>query len=137
MSKFKIIKINNPNLNNINTINYLGFECLLYNESSKYDNYINVSKWAIGRKDFSNWYQLKSTKDLIDSFVIKLGRNDLILYLNDSNKYRGTYMHIDIAIHFAQWVSTDFSFKVSQLVKSDVIINYQKQVNTLTTETYN
>lgn len=135
MSKFKIIKINNPDLNNISSIEYLGIECLLYNESSKYKNYVKVSKWAIGRRDFSEWYRLKSTKRLIKDFVIKLGRNDLILYVNSDNQNKGTYMHIDLAIHFAQWVSTDFSFKVSQFLKSDILIKYEQKISTLTETT--
>lgn len=136
MSKFNIIKIDNPNYNNINSIEYLGIECLFYNESSKYKNYVKVSKWAIGRRDFSEWYRLKSTKRLIQDFVIKLGRNDLILSIvNLSKEYRGMYMHIDLAIHFAQWTSTDFSFKVSQFLKSDILIKYEQKISTLTETT--
>lgn len=132
MSKFEIIKIDNPNLNNINTIDFLGFDCLLYNEPSKYHNYVNVSKWAIGRRDFNHWFRSSTVKRLIDGFVIKLKRNDLILsVVNIHNDYKGMYMHVDLAIHFAQWISTDFSFKVSQLVKSDILIKYQHEVSNL------
>ena len=116
------------NIKDIKTIKYLDLECFIYN-NHQYNNYINVSKWTNGRRNFSHWYRLKSTKELVLKFIEKIGRSDLIIsILKISNKYKGTYMHIDLSIQFAQWISSDFAFKISQLVKSNVILKYEEQI---------
>lgn len=128
MSDNQVVKMDNINLQDIKTVKYLDLECLIYT-GENFKDYINVSKWVNERRDFSNWYRLSSTKELIKFFTKKIGRSDLILsIMKISNEYRGTYMHIDLAIQFAQWISPEFAYNVSQLVKSHIIAKYEKQI---------
>jgi hypothetical protein len=83
----------------------------------------------LNRRDYSNWIRLSSTTELIKFFVGKIGREYLILrFKNVAKQYRGTYMHIDLAIQFAQWISPEFAYNVSQLVKSHIISKYEEQI---------
>lgn len=85
------------------------------------DGYINATKMCKdGGKEWKNYYQNESSKALIASLERWAGiPADLLIsaICTGPNHLRGTFVHPDIAINLAQWISPDFAIAVSQLVR--------------------
>ena len=88
------------------------------NEIIRKDGYINATAICkSGNKNFSDWYRLDSTKALINLYekhtqipkekllIIKKGGND--------HKAQGSWVHPILSSNLAQWISNEFSVKVS------------------------
>ncbi len=80
-------------------------------ECRKSDGYINATQLCkAGGKKFYDWSILETTKTLINTLSFKAG----IPALNLINKtaggnHSGTWIHPDLAIQLAQWISADFA----------------------------
>lgn len=83
------------------------------------DGFVNATSICkAGKKRFNNWYQLDSTKELIETFErlqmletgIKVSKSiDIIRGKNASS-----WIHPDLSVQLAQWVSPEFALKVSR-----------------------
>jgi len=93
------------------------------------DGYINATQLCkAGNKEFSNWYKLSGTKELIIELEKQLSKSDLLIPRSDFIKLvdikkggelnnQGSWVHPDLAIQLAQWISPIFSLKVSKWVR--------------------
>uniref|UniRef100_A0A6C0H3G9 KilA-N domain-containing protein n=1 Tax=viral metagenome TaxID=1070528 RepID=A0A6C0H3G9_9ZZZZ len=87
------------------------------------DGYINATLLCTaGGKLFSNWYQNKQTKDLINALESdkENSKNKEILNAGipvfksiqvTKGRYGGSWIHPDLAIQLAQWISLQFAIK--------------------------
>jgi hypothetical protein len=92
-------------LNNINIISRLE------------DNYINaVQICQAGNKEFNDWITLDTTKYIINELETNNDKN--------LNFIQGIWIHPDLAIHLAQWVSPKFTLLISKWIRNLFINNY-------------
>jgi uncharacterized protein (DUF2267 family) len=97
-----------------------------------YKNFINVTKWAQGERDFKKWRENQKTKTLIATFQRLEGRQDLTVPIfNGPVHLRGLYVHPRLAIQFAMWLSPEFAHMVSCLVEKHMSIEFEKQYKEL------
>jgi hypothetical protein len=69
------------------------------------DNYINAKQLCLaGEKNFNDWLQLDTTKELINDSV-ELLHND-------------SWIHPDLAVQLAQWISPKFALQVSKWIRA-------------------
>lgn len=84
------------------------------------DGYINATAMCqAAGKAWSNYAQNATTRAYIEALERSLGiPRDLIVQsiVTGSNEARGTWVHPQIAINLAQWLSADFAVQVSQWV---------------------
>jgi hypothetical protein len=87
------------------------------------NGYINATKLCQLDKTrrFRDWKKNKSTRELIDnvSKVFGLDKDSLIITINHggNQKLSGSYVHPELIIDIASWISIDFKFKVSKIVR--------------------
>ena len=84
------------------------------------DNYINATQLCkAGGKKFSHWYNLESTKELINMVESKTGIStfNLIDKVNVNEYIQGTWMYPDLAIQLAQWLSPEFAIQISLWIR--------------------
>jgi len=91
----------------------------------KENGYINASKLCeLGGKRYSNWFRNDSSRE-----IIKIEKNIIhdktgekkevtIKMLNVNIHLRGTYVHPDLIIHIASWVSPEFAIKISTIMNN-------------------
>ena len=81
------------------------------------DGYINATQICkAGNKLYGHWYENKKTIEFLQTLSKNIGIP--ILNLIDCNKGRNqeTWVHPKVAINIAQWVSVEFSIKVTDWV---------------------
>jgi len=83
-------------LRNRNTLDYIALWEQFHNKDFNYGEFAIITNGA-GRTSFR-----VSVKDLTERCNIKS-------ILSKTGRYGGTYAHIDIALHFAMWVSPEFN----------------------------
>jgi hypothetical protein len=66
-----------------------------------------------GKKLLSNYNQNKQTQLFLQSLSIETGIPIIELFVTTAGKYGGTWVHHLVATHLAQWISIEFSIKVS------------------------
>jgi hypothetical protein len=77
-------------------------------EARSSDNYINATQLCkVGDKDFYEWYELDTTKEVIKEYEISLNDDKLIVESNS-----GIWIHPDLALQLASWISPMVSIKV-------------------------
>lgn len=84
------------------------------------DGYINASALCkAGGKKLKHWLENANSKALIPevSALAGIPANDVIKYTSGSNAERATWVHQDIAISIAQWISPRFTARVSKWVR--------------------
>ena len=85
-----------------------------------HDGYINLTALCKqAGKEFSNWAQLKSTKEFLDELFRSLGitRNLLVQSVTTGpNESRGTWGHPQVAINLGQWISPQYAVSVTEIV---------------------
>ena len=85
-----------------------------YDNLIREDGMINATLLCkAGKKLLSNYYQNKQTKEYLDALSIETGIPITELFVTTAGKYGGTWIHHLVATHLAQWISIDFSIKVS------------------------
>lgn len=69
-------------------------------------------------KSTKDWLRLKSTKDLIDtlSAVRQISLTGLV-FVNQGGGSQGTWMHEDVAMEFARWLSPKFAIWCNDRIK--------------------
>jgi hypothetical protein len=73
--------------------------------------YVNATQMArANRKLLSDYIRLKSTKDYLQALGNDMGIpiSSLIIEIEGDGKEQGTWVHPEIAIDLAQWVSVSF-----------------------------
>jgi hypothetical protein len=88
---------------------------------SRDDGYINATLLCkAGNKQFGSWSRTETAKKLIKSLekYYNIESSKLVEIKQAGNsKTQGTWIHPDLAVHLAMWISSDFSIKVSHWVK--------------------
>lgn len=78
-----------------------------------------INKKIGTHKRFDNWLRNESTKELFKC-VYKSPQNrggdNCVKIMNGPNEYRGTYIHKDLAIHLASWISPQYAIKVAKII---------------------
>ena len=85
-------------------------------EHREEDGFINVTNLCkAGKKLFKNWFRLDKTKAFLQvlSLYVHIIIDELIKYNTGSNHERATWVHPQVAINIAQWISPTFNVKVS------------------------
>lgn len=86
---------------------------------------INATKLcALGNRRMCKWNELKSSRDLIDTFrqaYPNRGEPIQIISTEVDNETRGTYVDPLLVPHIASWVSAEFAFYVSEIVNNHLI----------------
>jgi hypothetical protein len=84
------------------------------------DGYINATAMCrAAGKEWANYHQNATTKAFIKALEGSLGipRHPVIhSILTGPNEHRGTWVHPQVAIHLAQWLSAEFAVLVSEWV---------------------
>lgn len=112
------------------------------------NGFVNATKLcASGSKKFFHWLEMKHAKSFIDYikcyYSSKNGENCEVLYEYRGKRsetaaiLRGTYVHEDLIIPIACWVSNLFAHKVVKIIKhvnvKYVREKYMKEISTLET----
>jgi hypothetical protein len=88
-------------------------------ENREEDNYINVTNLCkAGGKQFKHWKQIERTKAFLQvlSSTVGISAFELIKQNAGGNGERHTWVHPQVAINIAQWISPAFDVKVSAWV---------------------
>lgn len=84
------------------------------------DGYINATAMCkAAGKLFADYTRLRSTGDFLTALGGSMGIpiNRLVMtVVTGANEVRGSYVHPQVAIHLAQWLSAEFAVKVSEWV---------------------
>jgi hypothetical protein len=102
------------------------------------DGYINATElFKASGKDLSNWKRTKKTQDYITMLCkyLKYNENEIIqVHKGNSIKYQqGTWVHPLLATNIGQYISVEFSFKISTWIeewkihKEENILKYNKE----------
>jgi hypothetical protein len=114
------------------------FESLTLNNivitSRSDDNFINATQLCqAGGKRFHNWYQLDTTKQLINEAASEAGiPASLLVDIKKGNSTefnQGTWIHPELAIQLAQWLSPKFAIQVSKWI-INLFTNGKVEINT-------
>jgi hypothetical protein len=93
------------------------------------DGYINATLLCkYGEKEFKHWNSLETTKKLIiycEKYT-NIEKNNLIII--KKGRYGGSWMHPILATNLAQWISIEFSIKVSIWIDEWKQINNNKSI---------
>lgn len=94
--------------------------------SSRADGYINATQLCkAGGKQFNHWYSLDGTGELIRTLEEEILNPDISgikIVETKSGRYGGSWIHPDLAIQLAQWISPKFAVRVSRCLYRSVII---------------
>uniref|UniRef100_A0A6C0CYZ9 KilA-N domain-containing protein n=1 Tax=viral metagenome TaxID=1070528 RepID=A0A6C0CYZ9_9ZZZZ len=83
---------------------------------SREDGYIDVTNLCkAGGKEFKEWNRLDRTHTFLQALKSTVGipTVELIQYITGGNGERHTWVHPQVAINIAQWISPEFDVKVS------------------------
>jgi hypothetical protein len=81
------------------------------------DNYLFATDLCkAGGKEWKNYYQNKTTLEYLEKLSTYTGIPIVKLIEVKQGRYGGSWIHPKVAIHLAQWISTDFAVSVSKWV---------------------
>ena len=102
----QVLKLDNDKILELKGINII---------ARKEDGYINATQLCqAGNKQWNDYFRTKNTKAYLEALKRSTGINAGLLIKTVSggiNEKRGTWIHRKVAIHMAQWISPEFSFK--------------------------
>ena len=118
------------------------FNCKLAVKDGEYlsisvrsDGFVNATQLCkAGKKKFNDWKKLHSTQRLAQSLESSTGKT--VSQLIDVNKGKGSkfeqgsWIHPDLALQLAQWISPHFGLQVDKFI-NDVKIEKQLQISNL------
>ena len=82
------------------------------------DGYVNATLLCkASGKRIDNWMRLDSTKNLFREFSNSLRSEGVKSTDCLEGKYGGTFIHPDLAVQLAQWISPSFSLQVSRWIR--------------------
>lgn len=95
------------------------------------DNYVNATALAkkyaeqTGKsKQPSDWLRLKRTQETLEyvASVTSIASGELVRVIQGGNSLdeQGTFLHPDLAIPFASWLSVEFEYKVTKMVQQRI-----------------
>jgi hypothetical protein len=95
------------------------------------DNYVNGYQICkAGNKNFNDWINLETTKDIINELENTIGISSLYLIENKKDNMldlnQEVWLHPDLAISLAYWISSKFALQISKWIRnlfSNVDIN--------------
>ncbi len=89
-------------------------------ECRKSDGYINATQLCkAGGKKFSHWINLESTKELISVLETNAGIPALnLIDKKIGGNHSSTFIHSELAIQLAQWISPTFALQVSLWIRT-------------------
>ena len=103
--------LRSANEHHYDIVEYLNLKVIF----KKINDFINVSDLCKQNNTrFADWSRLDHSQTVIEHFEKKL--NIKVIERDETYRYRGTYMHKDLVVHLAIWISVDFAFKVSKIV---------------------
>ena len=86
----------------------------------------------LGGKEFKAWHRLKRTTDVLNAYSQELGIpvNELIYIKKGGNNRdeQGSWVHPNIALSIAQWVSISFEIKVANWIHEWKSSSYKNEV---------
>ena len=104
----------------------------------KENRYINATKLCNETgKSFKHWLENANSKNLIEEVEKELNlvsagypadTKKAIKIQKESNNLRGTYVHELLIPHIASWISPSFAIKVSKIVNSFIVKEYQDSI---------
>lgn len=94
------------------------------------DRYVNATALCFaGNKKWNDYFKRKETRDIFEKISVETRIVVSKLVFSKRGRNAETWVHADIAIDLAQWVSVDFKYQVIQLVKREIAqsteINYE------------
>lgn len=99
--------------------NYLGIEFIML----KQNRYVNITKLCMNsNKKYNDYKRTEEYKQIYESLINEGILEPAIEILNVSNNLRGTYVHEELAIVVATWISIEFFRKVTKIIS-----NYMKE----------
>jgi hypothetical protein len=104
----------------------------------KSNGYINASKLCtLGGKRFVNWIRLENAQELIKEVENEINTevSDLRLRLSpvisikggNDQSLTGSYVHPDLVVHVASWLSPKFAIMVSKIVNNYIISEFERK----------
>jgi len=98
--------------------------------------WVNATKLCNdGGKLFKNWIRLDNTKELIKAVQNENGyQSEVIKYVQTENiqekdrNISGTYCHPYLIPHLATWISAEFALKVSKIINTYMVREYQEKI---------
>jgi prophage antirepressor-like protein len=110
------------------------------------DGYINATMLckAHGKKLLGHYNENKKTKEYLEALALNIGIPIIELFVTTVGKYGGTWVHRKVAIHLAQWLSSNFAVQVSNWIdelqlkveeKNKVLESKEKEIKKLIEET--
>jgi hypothetical protein len=102
------------------------------------DRYVSGTDMAqAANKLFADWNRLKSTTEYLQVFEESTGIPLAQLVQSNrsqgANERRGTWLHPQVAIRFAQWLSVDFSIQVDKWIHENADLPMNDLKSNLTT----
>ncbi len=85
------------------------------------DNYINATSLCNAtNKKFNDWFNLETTKNIIDDLEVETGIHPSKLVNEIKNKKdvinSGIWIHSKLALHLAQWISPEISMQINNWI---------------------
>ncbi len=91
--------------------------CIIFSRNE--DNYINATQLCqAGNKQFNEWFQLNTTEQLINEVANESDISTLQLVIKMENDNQSSWIHPDLAVNLAQWISLKFYLQVSKWIRS-------------------
>jgi hypothetical protein len=82
------------------------------------DGFINATKLCnLNNKLFGHWFANKNTKKIIEKLKHELKQEIVYVKQGGDSKKQGSWIHPLLATNLAQWISSDFSIKVSKWIE--------------------
>jgi hypothetical protein len=106
----------------------LNEQIIMFREIDKYINATQLCK--AGDKNFSQWYRLDSTKELISTLESNVHIHTLeLIDKKVGGIHSDTWIHPDLAIQLAQWISPQFALQVSSWIRT-LFVDGKVDINT-------
>lgn len=104
-------------MNALTTFSYAGSKISFATESGVRVNATQMAKPF--RKLVGNWLQNSSTKEFLNALSTDIGKpiSALIQTIKGGNGEQGTWMHEDVALEFARWLSPEFAIWCNRRIK--------------------
>lgn len=117
---------------------YGDFVVIMITSNDYLNGYINATKLCTyGGKKLNDFTRLEKTKELMK--IVDQELITVIPAINNPSKFElkiagsrennlisGTYVHEDLILNIATWISNDFYFKCSKIIKNYLIKNYKE-----------
>jgi hypothetical protein len=105
----------------------------------KKNGYVNATKLCnSGGKKLIHWNENKSTGNLLSTLskITNIPKHKLTIFIKGNNKSKisGIYVHPKLICPIAQWISSEFTFKVSDIVDEYIIKEATAEKNKLIKE---